>query len=321
MLIRLSSGKGAFMAKRHRGFILCSIALAPLCAASLSGAQPRRNVVPLAKLDRIPIGTMSQMTDRTKAIGYPRLTWPNRVVTVAFNGGDPALYALVESTASEWTSQGGRLAFSFRRADGGFRTWREADVTRTADIRIGFFTDRERDGYWSAVGTLARRINASEPTMNLGDLGSTLSKYYNGANRAAWQQTYARTIILHEFGHALGLNHEHFHPHCQADLKLEETLNWLMGEPARWSREQAMFNMDAATYFKAMQEQGPGPIEVSPSIDRRSVMLYTFSSDYFRSGVRSPCLPASRLGYATSISEDDRRYFLANYGLAQGPGG
>jgi hypothetical protein len=258
------------------------------------------------------------MTDPKRSVGFPDVTWPTPVVTVGFNGGNPSLYALIEATAAEWTANGGRLQFSFRHSDGTYRTWSEIDIKPAADIRIGFFTDQPRNGYWSAVGTLARRINASEATMNFGNLGTTLSQYYQGANIAGWNQSYAHGTVLHEFGHAIGLNHEHFHPECQADLKLEEAVAWLMGKPNRWTYDQAMFNMDATTYFKAMATQtGPRPLSITAKTDQASVMLYSFSDSFYKSGTKSPCRPSEPLHYASALSLDDRLYYSANYGDAK----
>lgn len=283
--------------------------------AAPAGVAPAPPEQPsIAKFDRIPVRTLREMTDPSKSVGTPGLSWPVNVVTVAFNGGDPQVYPLIETTASEWTAQGGRLAFSFRRPDGSYRTWRESDTVPAADIRIGFLTDGETGGYWSAVGTLSRKVPASEETMNLGDLGTTLAAYYGGARNSEWRASYSHGVVLHEFGHALGLHHEHFHPQCQSDLNLQAAVTYLMGPPNGWTRDQAMFNLDAGTYFKLMNEQTNSlPLSMSPNIDQASVMLYYFPIMYYKSGARSPCKPSGAAGYDASLSPQDRRYYLANY--------
>jgi hypothetical protein len=285
-------------------------ALGPKAKKVAAQVVPQTGMSSMVYLDKIPIGTLSEMTDATKATGFPSVSWLTPVVTVAFNGGNPALYALMEATASEWTSNGGRLQLSFRLADRSFRKWNESDTSRTADIRIGFFTDANRNGYWSTVGTFARRVNAGEATMNFGDLGTTLSDYYGGKNHAAWMTSYAHTTILHEFGHAIGLNHEHFHPQCQTDLKLADIITYLMGPPNNWQRQQAMYNMDATTYFKTVSAKP----SFTPMIDQASVMLYSFPDGFYKSGRTSPCRPSGPLHYATELSSEDRHYYAANYG-------
>ena len=272
--------------------------------------QPQTGLPSNAYLDKIPLGTLGEMTDPSRAVGFPTVSWPTPIVTVAFNGGNPELYALIEATAAEWTKNGGRLKFSFRLGDGTFRKWSESDTSRTADIRIGFFTDAVRNGYWSAVGTYARRVNAGEATMNFGDLGTTLSEYYEGKNHAEWLASYAHTTILHEVGHAIGLNHEHFHPQCQTDLKFEEIINYLIGPPNKWTREQAMYNMDAKTYFATVSTKP----SFTPKIDQASVMLYSFPDSFYKSGRTSPCRPSGSLHYATELSAEDRQYYAVSYG-------
>ena len=73
--------------------------------------------------------------------------------------------------------------------------------TQTATIRITF---KASDGSWSALGTDCKKeewFRKNEATMNLGWIlqGQANAKENKG-------------VILHEFGHALGLDHEHQSP-------------------------------------------------------------------------------------------------------------
>lgn len=69
------------------------------------------------------------------------------------------------------------------------------DKTKPADIRISFVRE---DGAWSAIGTDALKI-VKEATMNLGFLTTK-------PNENNHDQIY--NLVLHQFGHALGLAHE-----------------------------------------------------------------------------------------------------------------
>ncbi|KAJ4229083.1 hypothetical protein NW759_003807 [Fusarium solani] len=75
--------------------------------------------------------------------------------------------------------------------------------TGEADIRIKF-SNKSR----CYAGTAAKSVRrSSKPTMKL---GLETPKRFNGQGRRLCFQNF----VLHEFGHALGLFHEHQHPNC-----------------------------------------------------------------------------------------------------------
>lgn len=259
--------------------------------------------------DRLPPAILRQMLDPARSTGYPQLAWPTQEVTVAFLGGSQQLREIIEATANEWIRPESRLRLSFRRSNGQFRTWSDRDGSPAADIRIAFYTDAQRGGYWSAVGTLARRVNANAPTMNLGDLPARLAGATVGG--ITWRSTYSHTVILHEFGHAFGLNHEHFHPECQRDIRMDQAVATVAAEQ-RWDPSVARFNLDASYYASQLAAGGVvGPPAISRNIDRESVMLYSLNPSFLISEGNSVCL--SQQPFATQLSTGDRNYFAAVY--------
>lgn len=114
----------------------------------------------------------------------------------SFFGGSPKQHAKVNDVIQEWTLYAN---VTFKQS-----TPNNPDAT----IRITF---NPSNGSWSYVGNDARTCAAPAPTMNLGWIGDTdtLVKKERG-------------VILHEFGHLLGLMHEHESPARSGTLRLKE---------------------------------------------------------------------------------------------------
>ena len=105
-----------------------------------------------------------------------RKLWINgSSLRVRFMGGTASEQALAKEQAQWWTKHA-NLTFEFNNAP-------------DAEIRVTFDPS---DGAWSYVGTDCRSIPSNEATMNLG--------FLDGGTPA------------HEFGHAIGLGHEHLNP-------------------------------------------------------------------------------------------------------------
>ena len=116
--------------------------------------------------------------------GDVRYLWDaGETIKIAFMGGQGTIVQrnTVRLFASEW------LGYAFLKFE-----W--IDHPQFADVRISF---DETIGSWSYVGSIARLItNPDRATMNFGWVG----KYGEEADRR---------VILHEFGHVLGMMHEH----------------------------------------------------------------------------------------------------------------
>ncbi|WP_419699053.1 M12 family metallopeptidase [Mucilaginibacter sp. NFX135] len=72
-------------------------------------------------------------------------------------------------------------------------TFSVTNDVRAAKLRVGF----QNTGSWSHIGTNAKGIPRSRATINFGWLSNTLP------------ERDFKQVVLHEFGHALGLIHEH----------------------------------------------------------------------------------------------------------------
>jgi hypothetical protein len=177
--------------------------------------------------------------DRLRAIIVFRNMWINgSTLRVRFMGGTASQRALVREQAGWWTAHA-NLQFDFNNAP-------------DAEIRIAFDTT---DGAWSYIGTDARHISQGAPTMNLG--------FLDGGTAA------------HEFGHAIGLAHEHQNPAGGIEWNEAVVLRDLSGPPNFWTPAQIRHNV--LEKYSADQIRGT-------QFDPDSIMLYFFPASWTKSG-------------------------------------
>jgi hypothetical protein len=158
---------------------------------------------------------------------------------VRFMGGTPAQQAVAKEQAAWWT-QVANLKVVFNNAS-------------NAEIRIAFDSN---DGAWSWIGTECRDIPLDEPTMNLG--------FLDGGTAA------------HEFGHAIGLAHEHQSPAGGLQWKEDVVIREMAQGPNFWDEETTRHNI--LRKYSADQINGT-------EFDPDSIMLYFFDAEWTVNGV------------------------------------
>jgi serralysin len=148
-------------------------------------------------------------------------------------------------------------------------------------IRISF----RYAGSWSAVGSTCLHIaDPAQPTMNFGWL------------TPASTPTELRRVVLHEFGHALGLVHEHQSPAGGIDWDEEVVARDLSGPPHNWSPEDIRRNM-----FEPVAKRESN----YTALDRRSIMMYPIPKRWTRNGVSA--------GLNSTLSPTDRAFIRQAY--------
>ena len=125
-----------------------------------------------------------------------------------------------------------------------------------AEIRVHF---RPGEGSWSYEGTQCLKVTSPEPTMNFGWL------------RADSPIEEIESAVLHEFGHVLGLAHEHNNPAGAIPWNRKKTYETMCGPPNNWTNEMVNQNL----FSTRAEDRFP----FSKPFDPLSIMTYSFPSE------------------------------------------
>ena len=200
-------------------------------------------------------------TDRPlvlQAAGDVNCKWYRNSLTVRFLGGAPDVRARIESLAHEWEPWTG---ITFQFVNGGI-----------ADIRIGF--DRT-GGSWSYVGKCRSYDDANQANMNFGWLETYAdalrfkSPQTSEADVLEAERLEYRRVVLHEFGHALGLIHEHQSPSANIQWNQEVVIREMLEENSSWTRDRVIANIFSRYSLSSTNYT---------AYDPDSIMVYSFPS-------------------------------------------
>jgi astacin (peptidase family M12A) len=142
--------------------------------------------------------------------------WENgRTLRVKFLDGVREVQGKVEAVAKEWEELV-NLELDF------------VSSGAAADVRISF---AEQGFSWSTVGTDALTVPQNEATMNYGWLEPSTSI-----------REYQR-VVRHEFGHALGMIHEHQNPAALGQIPWDKPKVYAYYAQQGWTKEDVDFNI------------------------------------------------------------------------------
>jgi hypothetical protein len=217
-------------------------------------------------LEAVPLGAV----DEKGVISTGRKWQPGRTIRVRFLGGDPVVQRRVKEYAMEWTRYA-NIQFQF------------VGPGDPAEVRIAF----EPGGSWSLLGTDALTAPAGQPTMNFGWLRSDSD-----------EPTYT-SVVLHEFGHMLGLVHEHMHPGGQIKWNYQAAYAYYQRTQG-WDRA-----MVKAQVFDVYYNSDAAATKL---VDPRSIMMYPIPEG----------LANIVVGWNTQLSSTDKDFIGRHYYPAPG---
>jgi hypothetical protein len=191
-------------------------------------------------------------------------------INVAFIDGDPSVQQRVKAVVTAWTAPDTanlRLVF--------------VNDPAKADVRVSF----KYSGSWSTIGTSCRTVPKNQPSMNFGWLTPETDNQE------------LRRVVLHEFGHALGLIHEHQNPGSHMPWNKANVYKDLSGPPNSWDKATIDHNMFDA-YSKAETNY--------TAVDPKSIMMYPIPATW----VTDPKFAA---GLNDDLSPTDKKFVHTQY--------
>jgi hypothetical protein len=251
------------------------------------------------------LGVSSTGIESARSIFYARFTWTKTTITVCFWNGTDEQQRQVMEAASSWTKAAPILKFDFEDR-GKVRICSLNDLKdyrRMADIRVNLNANDPR-AIWNSADTPSRNGDWAHPgrsvaqnvnyptTVNLADVVS----YHANSMMTDYNFT-----VRHEFGHALGLVHEHQRSACAGWFNIPQ-----IAKDTGWSVSFAQSQVGALP--ETSNDYG-----LIGGYDIESVMQYNFSPSWYmpdRPGEANPC---RRKSDVDDLSDMDKVVIAALY--------
>jgi len=219
-----------------------------------------------------PLGDIKICTERSLDGTTPRgavlksTKWTaGTTIKVSLNGSTSTIRNKVIQYAREWEKYA-NIKFNFVTND------------NTAKIRVSFVSG---DGSWSYIGKSTPSTGA---TMNFGWLTASTA-----------DSEYSR-VVIHEFGHALGMIHEHQHPLVSIPWDKPAVYAYYAAAPNYWSQADVDNNL-FAKYSTTQTNYS--------SYDKYSIMHYSVPNEL--------TIGDFEVGWNTVLSATDKSFIASVY--------
>lgn len=190
----------------------------------------------------VPLGRRrpSNQRRRPAVVNDARTKWPtSATIRVKFLDGTSDEVSFITTVADTWTRHA-NLRFVVSGDD-------DAEVRVSLDPTLGS---------WSWVGNQSEGIPHGTATLNL-----------------AWVD---EAVVLHEFGHAIGLGHEHQNPVGGLAWNDDAVIEAYAGPPNFWDEETTRANV--------LDPYARTDFLLATNYDPDSIMVYEFPAAWLRSG-------------------------------------
>jgi serralysin len=259
-------------------------------------AHPPRELPPAPPPRILPDGSIVGVS-QAPLTGVTEKMWPvGAILSVSMTGGSAFVRSKVRQWADEW-SKYGNIRFSWVDRDGIIRI--------TFDLGHGSWSMVGRDALWAPFGV---------HTMNYGWLEDS-------TRDAEFER-----VVMHEFGHALGLIHEHQSPTAGIAWDREKTYDWF-AETQGWDRAKVdadVFDRYSVqhTNYSAFDPDSIMEYTIPPelTLDHKGVAggvsLSPTDRDYIARWYPFPPTPTAASGLLRTGDDCDEIDFLVEYGAA-----